>query len=328
MVRGLGLGGAGERHSGAADPRPWGAPSAPLSSGHELATWWHQRGPLLATFAAARELLWWIGCYLVVLWTLAALAPWGRSDGVIRHLLRGRLPGTRTVVRASIGVSALGATLLSNAGPGVAAGRGSPGGAAQPAAPPVLRYAGPAARDTQGDSTPAAAPTLRYAGPAIPTAGGPAGHQPASTSRGRPDTRHRFPATTPKCERWPGTRHRFPATTRQHERGRPDTRHRFPATTRQHEQGRPDTRHRFPATTRQHERGRPDSRHRFAATIFEHEQEKSPDTGDHLSSGRPHVIAACAETLRLDSDSPFPVRGRCVGPRRWTAGRVRRRRGG
>ena len=37
----------------------------PLSSVHGLATWWQQRGPLLATFAAGREILWWLGCYLL-----------------------------------------------------------------------------------------------------------------------------------------------------------------------------------------------------------------------------------------------------------------------
>ena len=210
----------------------------PLSSAHDLANWWHQRGPLLATFAAARELLWWIGCYLLLLSTLAALTTWGRSDGVIRNLLRWRLPGTRTVVRASIGVSALGATLLSNAAPGVARGEARQSGrcghsrarprccatparlpgiprAAVPRQPPQHCGYGPAAGGTEGRQHPGSRPNTGLRRPGGGHAYGQHIRPCCSGGRrpGHPDARPGFPATAGKQER-----------------GRPDARHGFPTT--------------------------------------------------------------------------------------------------
>ena len=298
----------------------------PLSSTHDLANWWHQRGPLLATFAAARELLWWIGCYLLLLSTLAALTTWGRSDGVIRNLLRWRLPGTRTVVRASIGVSALGATLLSNAAPGVAqeawarqSGRcghtGRPPGAAlrRPGSrgypgqqcpgsrpntrlrPGRRRYRGrqhPGSRPNTGLRRPGGGtPTASTSAPAVPEAGGPATRRPT-----------RVPGHRRQQERGqPDARHRFATTA--HKCGRPDARPGFPTTA--HRRGQPDVRPGFPTTA--HKSGQPDARYRFPATAGNHRPGESPDTGGHLSSGRLRLIAASAETLPLDPIPPLPA---------------------
>ncbi len=151
----------------------------PLLHPQAALSWWQERGSLLATFAVARDLLWWTGCYLLTLWTIAGIASWRRSFGVIRAMARCRLPGARTVARTTVGASALGAALLSSAVPTFAAGGSAgttPSGAAPAAAaPPVLRYVGGV--DNAVGATPAAPPVLRYTGgatnPARPTAAAP-----------------------------------------------------------------------------------------------------------------------------------------------------------
>ena len=256
------------------------------------------------------------GATCVVLWTLAALARWRRSDGVIRHLLRWRLPGTRTVVRASIGVSALGATLLSNAGPGVAAGRGSPGGAGRPSLPRPPCCATPARRPGIPRAAAPRRPPRHCATPARPfRPRRPCRPPTRQYDRGRPDTRHRFPATTPECERQRPARHPQPTGSQPPPASRAGPARHPPPVPSHHPPARadrPDTRHRFPATTRQHERGRPDSRHRFAATICEHSKRRAPTPVTTSAAGAPTSYAAFAETLRLDSDAPFPRRSRPV----------------
>ena len=139
----------------------------PLSSISRLATWWRQRGPVLATFAAGREILWWMGCYLLALGALTTLASRRQWAGLLRGLSRCRLPGARTLVRASIGASALVASVLAQTGSSFASGHqdpGEPGDTASPAAPPVLRYAGEAGGTPQGHT--GVGPVLRYAGEA------------------------------------------------------------------------------------------------------------------------------------------------------------------
>jgi hypothetical protein len=158
----------------------------PLTSAHQVATWWQERGPVLATFAGAREILWWIGCYLLTLGVLAVLACGRPSAGLIR-MLSGCLPGATMVIRASIGASALGAALLAQAGSSFAGGDGAASGQGD-SSPPVLRYAGA----LPGGRTATTAPALPHAG-GVGTR--PTGTTPASTALGprrrtgeKPDT--------------------------------------------------------------------------------------------------------------------------------------------
>jgi hypothetical protein len=123
-----------------------GAP--PLTHAGRALAWWHERGAVLATFALLREALLVVGCYLGVLWTVALAAAWWRDGRPMRVLCRCRLPGASGVAQAVLGVSALGAVTIANAGPSFAIG--SEGGShatstlpSEPAArAPVLRYAG------------------------------------------------------------------------------------------------------------------------------------------------------------------------------------------
>ena len=133
----------------------------PLSSVQRAATWWQRRGPLLATFAAGREILWWLGCYLLAVGPLAGLARWRPSAGLIRRLSQYHLPGAEAMVRVSIGASALGAALFAQTGPSFAASDAAPGGqggqggqgdVAPADAPPVLRYVGHAGAVPDGIS--------------------------------------------------------------------------------------------------------------------------------------------------------------------------------
>jgi LysM domain len=200
---------------GALGPPPWLHPQAALS-------WWQERGSLLATFAVARDILWWAGCYLLALWTIAEIASWRHSFAVIRLLSRCRLPGAGAVVRTTVGASALGAVLLSTAVPGFAeggsAGTSVSGGAPAASAPPVLRYAGaagdptratpnappPVLRDTGGSGQPNR--TTPTAPPPIPPHTGssaqPDGTTPTAPPPVLPDTRssgqpNRTTPTTP-----------------------------------------------------------------------------------------------------------------------------------
>ena len=144
---------------------------------------------MLATFAVARELLWWSGCHLLTLWTIAEIASWRGSLGVIRAMSRCRLPGARTVARVAIGASALGAALLTNSVSAFAAGGSAattPSGTAPTAAAaPVLRFVGGVASAV--GATPDAPPVLRYAGgPDQAGAGGRPSQLEHHPSPGRP----------------------------------------------------------------------------------------------------------------------------------------------
>ena len=89
----------------------------PLAQPDRLPLWWRQRGPLLASFAAGRELLCAFGCYLWALWTIATVANWLRSTAVLAALLRWNLPCVRWVARTAVGASVLGTAILTNAVP-------------------------------------------------------------------------------------------------------------------------------------------------------------------------------------------------------------------
>jgi hypothetical protein len=179
----------------------------PLSSAHHLATWWQQRGPMVATFAAAREALWWFGCYLLALGLLTAVAARRPSARLIQRLCRYRVPGATTLIRASIGASALGASLFAQSGSSFAAGGGGAAsqGDAAASAPPVLRYAGPdrgasvpfeGGPDQKSDHNQPPPSTIRTASGAAPGPPAPT-HRPARATpvTGRPGSRRLVPAS-------------------------------------------------------------------------------------------------------------------------------------
>jgi hypothetical protein len=185
--------------AGVLGPAPWLHP-------HRVLAWWQERGPLVATFAAAREVLCAVGAYLWALWTVVAVATWASSARLLSALSRCRLPGARASVRTVVGLSALGAALVAGAAPTFAADTGSTGPAGE-AATPVLRYMGTA-------SAPPPAPVLRDAGPVAPvdaaqpratptttaTAVPPAprvAHHPAPRAAARAPTHSVRPSTTP-----------------------------------------------------------------------------------------------------------------------------------
>ena len=144
----------------------------PLLRPPEILTWWQQRGAVLATFSTAREVLFWVACYLCTL-SAAGVVARATHSARLAHALSGcRLPGAKTMMAAAVGVSAVGAVVAAGAGPSFASDGSSPSNAQfAPLADvskdrPVLRYVGPAEP----------APVLGYTG-----AGGGAG---AGTDQG------------------------------------------------------------------------------------------------------------------------------------------------
>jgi len=136
----------------------------PLLRPPEILTWWQQRGAVLATFSTAREVLFWVACYLCTL-SAAGVVARATHSARLAHALSGcRLPGAKTMMAAAVGVSAVGAVVAAGAGPSFASDGSSPSNAQfAPLADgskdrPVLRYVGPAEP----------APVLRYVGPADP----------------------------------------------------------------------------------------------------------------------------------------------------------------
>jgi hypothetical protein len=180
----------------------------PLLHLDRIAAWWQARGPMVATFAVARELLYWVGCYLSGLWTAAVVARSIHSKPLAAALSLCRLPGARAVLKAAFGASALGVGLVTTAGPSFATGGVSPSGptATSSGPAPVLRYLGPASPDlapvagrTAGAApvgAPGAAPKPSAVG-AKQSAGTPISVSPASPATTPPHAPATSPATTP-----------------------------------------------------------------------------------------------------------------------------------
>jgi hypothetical protein len=136
----------------------------PWSHPEDYLTWWRARGPLLASFATARQALFWVGCYLGAVWLLALVASAGRPVRLAAALAGGHLPGMRFALVLS-GAAATWAAV--NAAPATAlTSQDRPGGSPPAAAsvhalgPPVLRYVGPAGPPVLRDAGPPTAPTV------------------------------------------------------------------------------------------------------------------------------------------------------------------------
>jgi hypothetical protein len=145
----------------------------PLRHPYAVLTWWAQRGAVTATFAALREALCAVGCYLWTVLTAMALAARIPSVGRAMARCRARLPGANALARAAFGASAVGAALAANATASFAAGAGNPSAPSSASTAPST--AGPSLTTTTAapdprDTGPFATPMLRYLGPARPPA--------------------------------------------------------------------------------------------------------------------------------------------------------------
>ncbi|HEY3810758.1 MAG TPA: hypothetical protein VGL49_04920 [Acidimicrobiales bacterium] len=149
---------------------PLGA--VPWSRPEDYLTWWRTRGPVVASFATARQALFWVGCYLCGLSIVVLSAAALRSVSLTAALVRGHLPGLRIALAVS-GATTWAAVSAATADPALAAtdqgpGAGAPAMPSVPAGSPVLRWLGPAGAPLGRDAEPAGPPTLRKLGPAAP----------------------------------------------------------------------------------------------------------------------------------------------------------------
>jgi hypothetical protein len=128
----------------------------PWTQPRRLVMWWHIHGTLFVTFGLLRETLFWIGCYLVLVWALTLLGSRRPSSPLFKVVAYARVPGGRLALRAVLGLAAAGSVWTAGAEPSFAAGDGGTPGPASttPAtgasAAPVLRYVGPGRSLTGG----------------------------------------------------------------------------------------------------------------------------------------------------------------------------------
>jgi hypothetical protein len=175
----------------------------PWTQPHRLVVWWHSHGTLLVTLGLVREMLFWIGCYLVAVWAVALLAGWRSTSRVLNVLGQARLPGARLALRAGLGLAAVGSAFTAGADPSYAV---SDGGALAPAATtpttgsstaPVLRYVGPGPSSATGEEDRAHPPQPDSTRSATsPTTAAGASQPPGLTAP-------RAPVSSPAPSLWP-----------------------------------------------------------------------------------------------------------------------------